>query len=269
MSEGTLATTEQQSAVAGSESRALAEIKAQHVHNWSIAAIYSRSSMVPQHLQGKTGDCFILCELAKRLGLEPFEVMQNVAVVHGRPCFEAKMLIGLVVASGRIKGTVGYIFSGDGDDYGCQAWVIDAQTNEKVIGPKVDWKMVKSEGWNKDKQLRNGGGTQKSKWNTMPDLMFRYRAAAFLIRTSYPDSMLGLHMREEIADIIDVESTPSPATVGGSNLNAALGLGGPREPVEMQEPGTGDVGQPADGDTEDPAEPEDASERDENGDYKF
>jgi hypothetical protein len=122
------------------------------------------------------------------------------------------MGIALLNASGKIKGTLKSEFSGKGDDYGCRAWCVDRESGERVTGPKVDWKMVKEEGWNKDKQLRDGSGVQKSKWNTMADLMFVYRAAIFLIRTNYPEVLMGMPTVEEIEDI-----GPSPKVTDVTN----------------------------------------------------
>jgi len=170
-------------------------------HLWRVATGYSRSALVPEAFRGKKDDCFIACQLAMRLNVDPFMLMQSMYIVHGRPGFEAKLAIALLNSSGKIKGTVKTQFTGTGDDYGCRAWCIDADTGERVDGPKVDWKMVKGEGWNKDKALRNGGGVQKSKWNTMPDLMFVYRASAFLIRSNYPEVLMGMSTAEELEDV--------------------------------------------------------------------
>jgi hypothetical protein len=169
-------------------------------HLWKLAAGYSRSQLVPRQFQGKTDDCFIICQLAIRVRVDPFMLMQATYIVHGRPGFEAKLAIAMLNASGKIKGTLKTTFSGTGDDYGCRASCIDKETGDKIEGPKVDWKMVKAEGWNKDKTLRDGSGVQKSKWNTMPDLMFVYRAASFLIRTNYPEVLMGMQTTEELAD---------------------------------------------------------------------
>jgi hypothetical protein len=54
--------------------------------------------------------------------------------------------------------------------------------------------MAKAEGW------YNKTG---SKWRTMPELMLRYRAATFLIRSVAPDIALGFPTTEEAIDITD------------------------------------------------------------------
>lgn len=175
-------------------------------HLWRIASAYAASSIVPQHVRGHREDCFILCQMAIRMDVDPFMLMQNCYVVHGRPGFLAQFAIARLNASGRIRGTLQFEFSGEGEEYGCTAWAVDADTGKRVNGPTITRRMVKAEGWDKDTPTKTGG-VQKSKWNTMPDLMFRYRAAAFFVRTAYPDVMLGLQTVEEIRDsVLDVEA---------------------------------------------------------------
>jgi hypothetical protein len=52
--------------------------------------------------------------------------------------------------------------------------------------------MAKAEGW-----LDKPG----SKWKTMPELMLKYRAAAFFGRLYAPEIMMGLYSADEVVDI--------------------------------------------------------------------
>jgi hypothetical protein len=67
--------------------------------------------------------------------------------------------------------------------------------------------MAKAEGW-----LTKQG----SKWQTMPELMLRYRAAAFFGRLYAPDIMMGMHAVEEIQDV----SSTTPAAIAELNQAA-------------------------------------------------
>jgi hypothetical protein len=60
-------------------------------------------------------------------------------------------------------------------------------------------KMAKAEGW----VDKNG-----SKWKTMPELMIRYRAAAFFGRLYTPEIMMGMQTKEEILDIQHADLSP-------------------------------------------------------------
>jgi hypothetical protein len=51
--------------------------------------------------------------------------------------------------------------------------------------------MAEKEGW-----LRKNG----SKWQTMPQVMLRYRAASFFARMNCPELSIGLYSKEELDD---------------------------------------------------------------------
>ena len=57
--------------------------------------------------------------------------------------------------------------------------------------------MAKKEGW-----FQKAG----SKWQTMPELMLKYRAAAFFGRLYAPEIMMGMHTEFEIQDIQPVKT---------------------------------------------------------------
>lgn len=161
---------------------------------WRLATLYSKSNLVPTHFRGEPEDCLIGLQLAQRLGVDPFMLFQNLYVVHGKPGIEAKLAIALVNASGKIKGSLTYYLDGEGADRFCRATVLEAETG-KEIEYIVERKLAKRMGWDKP-----GKGGMESQWVTNPDLMLRYRAAMFLIRTHYPEVIMGLQSREELVD---------------------------------------------------------------------
>lgn len=81
--------------------------------------------------------------------------------------------------------------SGQGDKRSCIAFTtgVDGQRYES---PEVNIKMAIDEGW------MNKSG---SKWKTMPDLMLRYRAAAFFGRLYCPELLMGMQSEDEVIDI--------------------------------------------------------------------
>lgn len=164
---------------------------------WRLASMYSRSDIVPEQFRGKPENCLIALQMAQRCRIDPFAFMQASYVVHGRPGIEAKLAIAMLNSSGKIAGRVRYEFDGEGDKRSCTACVKDKESGEE-IRLKLDWKTVEAEGWNK----KNG-----SKWLTIPEQMFRYRSAVFLIRTHYPEVMMGLSTTDEMED----EPGPVPA----------------------------------------------------------
>lgn len=163
-----------------------------------VAKMFSSSTLVPQQYQGNVANCMIALNLARRLGADELMTMQNLYIVHGNPGWSSKFLIASVNTCGRFE-SMRYEWKGkpDTDSFGCRAWTVEKSTGERLDGIWVDWKMVKAEGWSK----RNG-----SKWLTMPDQMFIYRAAAFWQRAYAPEISMGLSTAEELADIVEVDA---------------------------------------------------------------
>lgn len=173
----------------------IAKIENRNLTPWETAQIYAKSGLLPVHFN-KPEPVFVAFEMAERMGISPFMLMQNLYMVHGKPGIEAKLLIGLINSSGRFT-PLEYRFSGKPgtDDFSCMAVArrASSRADERTIeGPKVSIGMAKAEGW-----MSKSG----SKWKTMPELMLTYRAATFFARVNCPEIMLGMQTRDEIQDI--------------------------------------------------------------------
>lgn len=176
---------------------------------WRAATMFSKSKLVPATFQGAPESCFVAMHMAVRLNLDPMMVMQKTYIVHGRPGMEAQLVIALVNARGPFKGPIQWEVTGQGDNRQWTAYAIHRGTGERCEAT-VTWDMVKQEGWNKDKEYKSGSGVQKSKWNTIPDLMGRYRSATFLARLFCPEVIMGLSTVDELQDLDIIDVTPEP-----------------------------------------------------------
>ena len=154
------------------------------------ARLLSSSSLVPKEFQGNIANCYIGLNIARRLGADPFCVLQNIDIIHGRPSFRATFLIAMVNASGRFT-PLQFVMGGEGKTRSCVATAKTA-SGETIEGPQITMAMAEAEGWS----TKPG-----SKWKTMPELMLRYRAAAFFARIYAPDITLGMQTSEESMDI--------------------------------------------------------------------
>lgn len=191
----------------------------------------SKSDMIPKEFRGKPENCAIAIEIAGRLGASVFQVMQSLDVIHGRPSWRAKFLIGMVNSCGRFGPlafdkketgpektvTIEYeVNEGFGPsqkkvtkklNYSyvpttCVAYATSKVTGEIVFGPPVSYDLAIEEGW-----VAKSG----SKWQTsMRELMLMYRAGAWFANLHASDITLGMQTAEELRDmgpIIDVESS--------------------------------------------------------------
>lgn len=195
-----------------------------------VAKGFSASELVPKQFQGNIANCMIALDMADRIGASPLMIMQSLYIVHGTPSWAAKFLIATVNACGRFT-SLRYEWKGKPgeSDYGCRAWAIEKSTGERLDGIWVTWQMVKTEGWDS----RNG-----SKWKTMPDQMFVYRAATFWQRAYAPELAMGLSTSEEVEDVYDASrNTDGSYSVNVEDLksNVDKSTGEIIDPVQQQQ----------------------------------
>lgn len=190
----------------------------------------SQCSMLPANFKNNIPDCAIALEMSARMGyaVSPLLILQSIVTVHGKPTFEAKFVIGLLKSrcgyrrfdyemSGKV-GDAGEVrrsprIGRDGkpvldkngnpifdneiirDGRTCLAYAIDRDGN-RIEGVPISMAMAKVEGW----YDKSG-----SKWQTMPELMLRYRAATFFKNIHCPEITMGFKTSDEIIDIEDPE----------------------------------------------------------------
>lgn len=159
------------------------------------AKALAASTLVPQDFRGNVANCLIALEMAQRIGASPLMVMQNLYIVHGRPGWSAKFLIATFNQCGRFSA-IRFEWAGTKgkDDWACRAWAIEKETGQRIEGAWITWAMVKAERWD----AKNG-----SKWQTMPEQMFMYRAAAWMVNTHAPEISMGLNTEDELKDTFE------------------------------------------------------------------
>jgi hypothetical protein len=172
---------------------------AQFEHAQRIAKVLSSSDLVPTTYKNNVANTLVALEMANRMGASPLMVMQNLHIIHGRPSWGSSFIIASLNSCGRFS-TLRFV----GDSNKCKAVATDKQTGEVLEGPTVSLEMAKAEGW-----LTKTG----SKWITMPELMLKYRAAAFFGRLYAPEVLMGMQTSEEIVDITPLQ----PASVDAIN----------------------------------------------------
>lgn len=153
------------------------------------------SQIVPAAYQGPNnmGSCLIALDMSSRMGISPLVCMQNLNVISGKPSWGASFLIARLNMSGKTSCPVQYEWYGteEKDDWGCRAWV-KLLDGTKIQGTKITIGTAKAEGW----YARN------KKWQSIPEQMLQYRAAAFMIRANFPELAIGLNLTtEEVEDM--------------------------------------------------------------------
>lgn len=234
-----------------------------------IASALAKSTLVPEIYRENLPNCLIALEISQRIGASPLLVMQNLYVIEGRPSWSSQFLTASINACGRFTA-LRYVITEDAEEKEvaytkvewkydpaqnkkvrseailkqkirnktCVAWAEEKATGERLESPSVSLEMAIKEGW------YNKSG---SKWQTMPDLMLRYRAAAFFQRTYWPELTMGLHTVDEVQDFEEMKNVTPEKETTVADLNAAIAeeakvvdvnpdTGEIQEPKPMKEP---------------------------------
>lgn len=200
------------------------------------ATLLAASELVPTTFQKKLANCVIALEMANRMGASPLAVMQNLYIVHGKPSWSSTFIIAAVNSTNKFS-PVRFRLTGteNKDDRTCVAWATEKATGEVLESPPVSIAMAKAEGW---------FGKSGSKWQTMPELMLRYRCATLFGRLYAPDVLMGMQSDDEVIDItpdrapqvvVTVEAEEPP--VSKSRTAEVLDkLRAPKEDAPKEEP---------------------------------
>lgn len=201
------------------------------------AKMFTHSTLVPQQFQGEQnmGNAIIALEMATRMNASPLMVMQNLYIVYGNPGWSSKFLIATFNQCGRFEA-IKYRPTGEKgtDSQGIIAYTREKGSDEIIAGPEVTIALAKQEGWHDKKG---------SKWKTMPDQMLRYRAAAWLIRTTAPEISMGLQTADEIIDVEGkvIDTADIVAETINQNANSEVIDIEPPPTNEFVNPETGEV----------------------------
>lgn len=162
-------------------------------------------------------NCVIALNMATRMGADPLMIMQNLYIVEGRPAWSSQYIIASINACGKYsplrfkmedlgEKDVEYEYiakwvdskpvrekmTAKIHDMRCVAWALEKNSNEVLESPPVTIELAVKEGW----YNKNG-----SKWQTMPEVMLRYRAASFFGKLYAPELLMGIQTHEEVQDM--------------------------------------------------------------------
>jgi hypothetical protein len=168
------------------------------------ARLYTSSQLVPTIYQGNTAGALantvIALNIAHRIGADELMVMQNLYVIQGRPSWSSQFIISALNSCGRFSPirfelrSLGNITHNGKtlENRECKAIATELASGQLLEGPPVTIAMSIAEGWY---------GKNGSKWQTMPELMLRYRAASFFGRLYAPEILNGMYSQEEAEEM--------------------------------------------------------------------
>lgn len=190
-------------------------------------------------------NAIVALNMAQRMGADPLMVMQNLYIVEGRPSWSSQWIIAAINGCGRFS-PLRFEITDLGDktvecvtfvweegqngkrnrverkvpykirDKKCIAWATEKETGARIESPAVTIEMAVKEGWY---------GKNGSKWQTMDEVMLRYRTASFFGKLYAPELLMGLVTVEESEDMVTLEPQADGIYgVGGEPARQSSGL---------------------------------------------
>ncbi len=151
------------------------------------AAKLAASKIVPETFKNDAGACLIAIDTASRMNIPLLMVLQHLYIVKGKPSWSGSFVIARLNSCGRFA-PLDFEMEGEGKTLSCYVTTTRLSDGKRLTGTKITMEMVRIEGWG-------------AKWQSMPEQMMCYRAAAFFGRVYAPDVILGMHTVEEVEDM--------------------------------------------------------------------
>lgn len=197
-------------------------------------------------------NCAVALNMAQRMNADPLLIMQNLHIIEGRPSWSSPFIIAAINSCGRYN-SLDYELSEPSEpvvvEYvaiewikpqggskkvatevpkrvtvrhqTCKAFTTEKATGKRLESPIVSIQMAIDEGW-----LTKKG----SKWQTIPELMLRYRCASFFGRLYAPELLMGLQSTEEVEDFIPAtQDQQGTYSVNVEELRAQQAIGAEAE----------------------------------------
>lgn len=166
-----------------------------------FAHMMSEAKMLPPNISEMQAGIAIVAGLS--LKLDPFQAVQNIAVVNNRPTLWGDALVALVSASGEIEDEHVQWFTGnDGKRIACRVTI-------KRKGRKTPYEGEFSLG-----MAAAAGLLNRPVWKANPQRMLFIRARTFALRNGFADLIMGVGVREEEEDAAYAESVPAEEQTG-------------------------------------------------------
>lgn len=162
-----------------------------------FADTMAKSSIVPKDYQGNPGNILVAVQWGAEIGLPPFQAMQNIAVVNGRPSIWGDAMIALVKGSGLLESITEEIDDG-------QATCTVQRRAESPVSRTFTMEDAK----------RAGLAGKQGPWSQYTKRMLQMRARSWALRDVFPDVLKGVYIAEEARDMpAEKDITPESQTI--------------------------------------------------------
>lgn len=202
-----------------------------------VAKMLATSDLVPAEYKGNVANTLVALDISSRVNVPPLMVMQNLHIIEGRPSWSSTFIISAINTCGRFTALRFVINRLGNKDISYEYWegpkenrqrkqktitveemtcyaICREKDGNELVGPKVSISMAIAEGW----YTKKG-----SKWQTMPEMMLQYRAAAFFGRLYTPDILMGMPTFEEVTDVHTIDIEAEELKPNANNIAGKIG----------------------------------------------
>lgn len=155
-----------------------------------ISEMFAKSDLVPDNYKNKPANIFLAVSAGASLGLAPFQAMQNIAVINGKPSIFGDALLAMVRNDKRCLSVKESIV---GEGMNRTATCIVSR-----LAPNGETEVISSSFCLGDAQ--KAGLLNRGPWKSYPDRMLQMRARGFALRDAFADVIGGLITSEEAQD---------------------------------------------------------------------
>jgi len=159
-----------------------------------IANAVFKSGMAPKGIDSAEKAMIVIMH-GMEIGMPPMMALQSIAPINGRPCLYGDGALGLVQGSGLMEWTKETYEGAEGTD------AFKAVCEVKRKGDKEVKRGEFSVAQAKKAQLFGKPGP----WQQYLKRMLQMRARGFALRDGFSDVLRGLHIAEEMQDIVPVK----------------------------------------------------------------
>lgn len=173
-----------------------------------IAALMAKMGTMPVHLRDKPADCFRIVVQASKWGMDPYAVAECTSLVHGRLCYEGKLVAAVLEQMDVLEGGhLDWEITGKGQD----SAIIMRGTRRgetKVLECKGSVSSWRTHTFDRDtkKEIKNN-------WDNNPHDQLVYKGTRQWARLHASGAMMGIYTADEIEAEGPVDVTASARVV--------------------------------------------------------
>lgn len=145
----------------------------------------------------------VAIQMGMEFGLQPSQAIRSIVVINGMPSWKGDSALGLVRASGKMRGFNTGHEKNDKTPEESYVWVESTRTDDPT---------PRRHKFSVSQAKRAGLWGKQGPWSQYPDRMLYYRALGFHLRDVYPDVLCGMTIAEEASDIPSTERIAPDAT---------------------------------------------------------